>query len=135
MSTLTRTRPWDTEFAIAAGFAAAVAGSALAAWRFPPDAPGARLIVLAVAVAAGTALTRSARACLPAAVIAWLFCDGFLIDHYGELRWHGWGDAVRLAVLAGAAYGGVVAGRICEAGAGSGRVEAAGEREADGPAG
>jgi hypothetical protein len=35
-----------------------------------------------------------------AAVIAWLFFDGFLVGRHAELSWHGTADAWRLGVLA-----------------------------------
>ena len=41
-----------------------------------------------------------------------LLFDGFVVDHYGELAWHGDPDLVRLAVLAGGALLGLAAGAV-----------------------
>lgn len=112
MTTPERAKPWETEYAIAAGFAASIIGCLLAAWYYPPENHTSRLVVLAVVVAAASALTRNPTACLPVALLALLFCDGFLINHYGELHWHGWPDAARLAVLAAAALTGTGIGRM-----------------------
>jgi hypothetical protein len=72
---------------IAAGFVVVVAGSFLAA-QFPPSLPAQRTAVLVVAVAAYAAVAGNVPAGLATAGMAWLFCNGFLIDRLGELHWH-----------------------------------------------
>lgn len=92
----------DTGVLAGAGSVAVVAGC-FAAAVVPAHLPGQRLAVLAVAVAGFALVADDAVAALATAGLAWLCCDGFLVDQYGELRWHGHADAVRLGVLALAA--------------------------------
>jgi hypothetical protein len=47
-----------------------------------------------------------------AAVIAWLFFDGFLAGRHAELRWHGNADAWRLGLLVAIAAGTSAARRL-----------------------
>ena len=42
-------------------------------------------------------------AALVTAALGWLLLNGFLVDHFGALRWHGEVDAVRLVTLIAAA--------------------------------
>jgi len=94
---------------IAAGFVVVVAGSFLAA-LFPPSLPGQRSAALAVVVAAFAAVAGDVLVALATAGMAWLFCNGFLVDRLGELHWHGRDDAVRLAAFGAAGLVGGAAG-------------------------
>jgi hypothetical protein len=94
---------------VAAGFVVVVVGSFLAA-LFPPSLPGQRTAVLVVIVAAFTTVAGNVPVGLATAGMAWLFCNGFLVDRLGELRWHGRDDAVRLAAFAAAGLVGGTAG-------------------------
>lgn len=80
----------------------------------PPhlDAAGvtARLAVLALGLAAFSAAVVDVVATVATVGVAALLFDGFVLDRYGELAWHGEVDALRLAVLVGAALLGLAAG-------------------------
>jgi hypothetical protein len=79
----------------------------------PPhlDASGAaaRFAVLALGVAAFTASVGDPAAAAVTAGVAFLLFDGFVVDHAGDLTWHGDADLVRLVVLAAAACTGLTA--------------------------
>lgn len=79
----------------------------------PPhlDASGvaARFAVLALGVAAFAAAVGDPAAGAVTAGVAFLLFDGFVVDHAGDLTWHGDADVVRLAVLVGAALTGLTA--------------------------
>jgi MFS family permease len=94
---------------IAAGFVVVVAGSFLAT-QFPPSQPAQRSTVLAAVVAAFAAVAGNVLVGLATAGMAWLFCNGFLVDRLGELHWHGRDDAVRLAAFGAAGLVGGAAG-------------------------
>ena len=83
---------------VAAGFAAVVAGSCAAA-LLPPQLVAQRVAVLAAVVGVFAAFAGDIAAGLATAAIAWLFCNGFLVDRFGVLRWHGRVDLVRLGIL------------------------------------
>jgi hypothetical protein len=93
-----------SEIACALGFAVVVsvsvvlglAGSVLVA-RTTTD-----LAVLALAVAALSYSVRPLAAFVTAG-LAWLMLNGFLIDHFGVLTWHGVSDITRLLALVAAA--------------------------------
>jgi hypothetical protein len=102
--------------------AAVVVFAALGAAGLPSVDSGWRLVVVAVALGLFSALTADALAAAFVGVLAWLIVNGFLVDRYGQLSWHGWADLVRLLVLAAAAGVGVVLGR-------SGRIDADKKKE------
>src|SRR5262249_43071818 len=85
--------------ALAAGFAAAAVGCLLASLAFPPHEPTARLVALALLIAAFTTACRNLLANLLTAGIAWSMFLGFLVDREGELQWHGGVDLLRLGTL------------------------------------
>jgi hypothetical protein len=68
--------------------AAALIVTALVGAAFPP-APGPRLALLVVTVAAVAAVSGDGWAVLAVAGLAWAIGNGFLINRYGELSWHG----------------------------------------------
>jgi hypothetical protein len=77
-----------------------IASTAPGAWRFG-------IVVAAVAVFAALALDLVA---VPVTVVlAWLVVNGFLVDRFGELSWHGRPDIYRagMLVVAGALGQGV----------------------------
>jgi len=85
-----------------------IAGTATALFLFcailSPDAasiPAAiQLAIVAIIAGIGASLVRP-RASLAIAGIAWLMLNGFLVDRYGDLRWHGGADLVRLLAMVG----------------------------------
>jgi len=96
-----RARPAPTpELGIGVGLGAAtvvVAGLLAAAvpvadrpWRFA-------VMVIAVVVFGALSGDRLAVAC--AAGLAWLVVNGFLVDRFGELSWHGTADIYRALML------------------------------------
>jgi hypothetical protein len=91
--------------------AVVVVFAALGAAAIPSGDTGWRLIVVAAAVGLFAALTVDWRAAVFIAGLAWLVVDGFLVDQYGQLSWHGPADLVRLVVLVATAGLGVVLGR------------------------
>jgi hypothetical protein len=82
----------------------------------PPhlDAAGvnARLAVLALGLLAFSASVVDLCAAAVTVGVAFLLFDGFVVDHQGDLAWHGDPDLVRLAVLAGGALLGLAAGAL-----------------------
>ncbi|MFI0258417.1 DUF4118 domain-containing protein [Streptomyces sp. NPDC017056] len=89
-------RPTDTFALPVAGVASAllVIGLMLGGGRAHPALSAAAFAALAAAVAA---LSRPGRA-LAAAVVCWLFLDGFLVNRGGDLAWHA-ADRVDLTVV------------------------------------
>ncbi|WP_345636040.1 hypothetical protein [Rugosimonospora acidiphila] len=65
---------------------------------------GWRFAVVAVAVGLFAAMTVDHLALGPVALLGWLVVNGFLVDRFGELSWHGSSDLYRavLLVMAGA---------------------------------
>ena len=87
--------------------AAVVVFAAVAAAVLPAGDTGWRLVVVAVALGLFSAVTADALAAAFVTGLAWLVVNGFLVDQYGQLSWHGWADLVRLLVLVAAAGVGV----------------------------
>jgi hypothetical protein len=109
-----RTRPGlvgrrDSGVLVGAGAAVVVVATVVAA-AIPPAHSAARFAVVAVAVGAFAALTRNRLAVVFTTALAWLLVNGFLVDRFGELSWHGRADLVRALMLVGAAALGQVAG-------------------------
>lgn len=94
---------------LAAGTAGVVLVALVCAAATPPAAAVARLVALAVYVAAVGAVGRDLVAALATAAIAWTVLDGFLVNRLGVLTWHGSADAARLGVLLAAAAAGWLA--------------------------
>src|SRR5262245_10787717 len=89
--------------ALAAGFMTAVTGCLLASLMSAPDEPTPRLVELSMITAGSSAVLRNPAAALLTAGITWLVYLGFLVEHAGELRWHGGVDLLRLGALITAA--------------------------------
>src|SRR6266511_2487940 len=85
-----------TEVLLAAGFMAVVAGCCAAA-LLPPQLTAQRVAALAVVVGGFAAVAGDVVAALAPAGMAWLFCNGFLIDRLGLFRWHARFDPSTLA--------------------------------------
>ena len=98
---------WDADgaFGLAGGCTAVVGAALVAAWMFTPGETVARLVVMALAAAAVTALTRDWRASTGAAGLAVLIFVGFLSGRAGVLTGDaaGWAEAAAIpaAALAG----------------------------------
>ncbi|GAB1644114.1 hypothetical protein KRMM14A1259_45370 [Krasilnikovia sp. MM14-A1259] len=90
--------------------AAVVAGTALVATFVPAPAGTVRLGLMASSVSVFSALTVDPLAVAAVAVLACLVFDGFVLNHLGELSWHGAADVRRSAALAVAAAAGLIAG-------------------------
>jgi K+-sensing histidine kinase KdpD len=69
----------------------------------------ARFAVLALGVGAFAASVGDPVAAVVTSGVAFLLFDGFVLDHAGDLAWHGDADLVRLGVLVGAALAGLTA--------------------------
>ncbi|MGI5240898.1 hypothetical protein [Dactylosporangium sp. CA-139066] len=108
---LVRLHAAPTGITLAAGSAAVVATALFAAAATAPSQPVARLVAMALCVAAIGAFGGNLAAALATAGIAWSVLDGFLVNRLGELTWHGPADVVRLGVLAGVAVAGWLGAR------------------------
>ena len=88
--------------AVAVGAVALVAAAMFAA--AVTDRPAPRLGVLVLAVAVFAAVFGDGRAALAVAGLAWPIGNGFLVNRFGELRWHagvdGWFVVGLLAAVA-----------------------------------
>lgn len=70
--------------------------------------PGVHVeVTLLAAVVLAGAVCVGAGAALATAGFGWLFCDGFVLGRFGELHWHGAGDAERMLLFLGAAVAGI----------------------------
>lgn len=97
----------DSAFVVAIGFVASLAGvTVLSNVPLHEPAPVAVLAVLAF----GSAFLGGYDAAVVVGGLCWLFADGFLVNRFGQLSWHGSADALRLAVFLGAAVLGATAG-------------------------
>ncbi len=97
----------------AAGFFVVAVGTlpaALAVWWL--GAPVAGLVVLSLVVGGYAIAISNAVGALVTAALGWAFLNGFIVHGYGELGWDGYGDAVWLGTLAGAALAGIVCGWV-----------------------
>lgn len=103
---LVRLHAAPTGLTLAAGSAAVVATALSAAALTAPSDLVARLVAMALCVAAVGAFGGDLLAALATAGIAWSVLDGFLVNRLGVLTWHGAADIVRLGVLAGMALAG-----------------------------
>jgi MFS family permease len=102
-----------TGIAIALG-AAVLIGVAFISAAFPP-APAPRLALLVVAVALFAALSGDGPAALAVAGLAWPIGNGFLVNRYGGLSWHGRLDTgFVLSLLIAVSVGMVVSQGIVE---------------------
>ncbi|WP_203978021.1 hypothetical protein [Planotetraspora silvatica] len=104
--------PRHTELLVAAGFAVVVGGCLTATAVFPPGEIVGRIAVLAAVLCVFAARTADPLAALATAVMGWLVATGFLVNREGELRFTGWPDLLRLAVLVAAVAIGTLWGRI-----------------------
>jgi MFS family permease len=80
------------------GTAMVVAGGIVAA-LIPPSLTGWRFAVMALTVSCFAACTLDRVALLGVVVLAWLVTNGFLVDRFGQLSWHGSPDLYRMMVL------------------------------------
>jgi hypothetical protein len=91
---------------IAAGFIASAV---------PAGDPGVRFGVLVATVFTFTALCGVWAAPIGVAVIGFLVFDGFLVNRFGELTWHGPADLTRAVALVAALAFGRLAGDVYRA--------------------
>ncbi len=99
---------------LAVGATAAVL-AALAASMLPGSDSVLRTLIVVVAVAAFAGWADDWRPALATAAVGFLLVDGFLVDRYGQLAWHGGADGLRLAAFVGAAVVGTWLGRMSPA--------------------
>jgi hypothetical protein len=102
---------FPTGLTIGLGSLTVVAAAAIAA-AVPTSDPTSRLALVAAAVAVIAALSRDIVALPGLVVLAWLIVNGFLVDRFGELSWHGRSDVYRAVILVLAAGIGQVAGQL-----------------------
>jgi MFS family permease len=100
---------FPTGLTIGLGSLTVVAATIVAA-MFPADEGGSRLAVVAAAVAVVATLSGDLIAVPCVVVLAWLMINGFLVDRFGVLSWHGRSDVYRAVMLVIAAGLGQVAG-------------------------
>jgi hypothetical protein len=92
--------------ALAAGFVITLVGSLLTSLTSAPDEATPRLVEMSFIIAGFSAALRNPGAALLTAGMTWMVYLGFLVEHAGELRWHGGVDLLRLStLLAGALIG------------------------------
>jgi hypothetical protein len=89
-----------------------VVGAAVVAGMLPASDGASRLALVMVAVAVVAALSRDLIAVPCVVVLAWLIVNGFLVDRFGVLSWHGHSDVYRAVMLVAAAGFGQIAGLI-----------------------
>lgn len=104
-----RSRP--TGILVGVGFGTAIVGCFVAS-AFPRHMADARVWTLAAFVAAFSWLAGDLVAAVVTAGLAWLLAEGFLIDRYGQVRWHGVVEVRYLGPLVGAALFGVLLGLL-----------------------
>jgi hypothetical protein len=78
----------------------------------PSADPGWRFGVMAATVALFALVAADPVAATSTAVLAWLVTNGFLIDRFGELSWHGPADIDRAAMLTVAAALGLLVAAV-----------------------
>jgi hypothetical protein len=83
---------------LGAGCAVVVVAAVIAA-ALPQPAQVWRVVVMAGAVILVGAVTADALATPLVAVVAFLVLDGFLVNRYGQISWHGMTDMYRLVVV------------------------------------
>ncbi len=93
-----------------AGGAAACVVVALVVSLIPLSHSGIRESIFAVALAGYAAYCLDVVAVAATVPLFWLVQDGFLIDRYGVLSWHGPADLLRVCLLVVAAAAGLAAG-------------------------
>jgi hypothetical protein len=76
-----------------------VVAAAIVAALIPVAHTGWRFAVVAVVVGLFAVLTVDHLALAPVALLGWLVVNGFLVDRFGELTWHGSPDLYRLMLL------------------------------------
>jgi len=102
--------PCPTGLLIGIGTVTVVVSTMVAA-AIPPTSAGWRLGVVAVTVGAFAALGADRWAVAWTGVLAWLLVNGFLVDRFGELSWHGRSDLYRSLALVSAAAIGLAVGQ------------------------
>ncbi|MCP2328431.1 MFS family permease [Hamadaea flava] len=85
---------------------------AFVASAVPPADAVLRYAVLVLAVFGFAAATSVWRAPIVTAVIGFLVFGGFLVNHLGQLTWHGSSDGIRLVALGAAVIFGRLAGDV-----------------------
>jgi hypothetical protein len=100
---------------LAAGVTAVVVAAVVAS-VVPGTFGVIRVALVIVAVAGFATAVDDWRAAASTAAIAFLVVNGFLVDRYGQLAWHGSADVLRVLALLGAAVLGTSVGRGCRVG-------------------
>jgi hypothetical protein len=77
-----------------------IVAAGIVAALVPAAYPGPRFAVVAVAVGLFAVLTVDHLALAPVALLGALVVNGFLVNRFGELTWHGSSDLYRLMLLA-----------------------------------
>jgi hypothetical protein len=89
-----------------AGGSVAIIGAALLAALVPPADLDWRFAVIVVVIGVFAERSRQWLAMAALVPLAWLVVNGFQVDRYGVLSWHGAADVYRLVILTlGAAAG------------------------------
>jgi hypothetical protein len=91
--------------------AVVVTVATMGAATIPATHDGWRFGVVTVVLGVFAALVPDRLAVAWAGALAWLLVNGFLVDRFGELSWHGRGDLYRALMLVAAAAVGLVSGQ------------------------
>jgi hypothetical protein len=102
--------PYPTGLSIGIGAATVVASTMLAA-TIPATDAGWRFAVVAVTFGVFAALVPDRSAVAWTGGLAWLLVNGFLVDSFGELSWHGRSDLYRALMLVAVAAAGLAIGQ------------------------
>jgi hypothetical protein len=90
-----------------AGGVTILVGAALVTSLTPAHDSVLRAGLVAVALAAFAVNTGEPLAMAALVPLAWLVFNGFLVDRYGVLAWHGWADVYRAVAFAAASVAGL----------------------------
>jgi hypothetical protein len=106
-----RTEPRRSPVGLQVGAGAVmVVLAAIVAAFLPVSSSWSRAVPVAVAVFAFALCSVQVRSVAVTTVLGYLLVIGFLVNRFGELSWHGWPDAARLALISGAAGAGRAVG-------------------------
>ncbi len=102
----TKTTRWPASYGLLADYCAMAGTTAIAVAAGATRHHGVALVLLAVAVAA-IAFRATPASALATGAMGWLFYAGFITGRHADLAWRGGADIGPIAVLLGAALGGL----------------------------
>lgn len=90
--------------------AVVITAAMFAAAAVPIGDPQGRCAVVAVALGLFAVFTTDRLAVSAIVLPTWMIMNGFLVNHLGDLSWHGWGDLDRFLALVAAGVIGLAIG-------------------------